>query len=313
MSVVFNNGDYSCSDDFILDGEYYYDYNLNIVNPSCNGTSDGSVFLTLTENCMNCAIAWSTPQPITAAGSYWVSVTDTTGCLQKIDFELSDPELIITQIAKEDESACGMSDGTATAIAIGGTSPYDYLWSQNEGVEETADSLQGGLYFVTVTDANGCSNIDSVLMTEWVGEIVWIGESSSWDNIFNWDKDHAPIECENVILRSASSQPVTVTLDANYTSSIRSLTIESNVSLLTNGMLSILESNGAGLEIQTDAFITNNGSLNISQSELESILCYGHIVNNGTINVYGVDPVIKLGVNCNFDILGNGLVNVIKE
>jgi gliding motility-associated-like protein len=47
----------------------------------------------------------------------------------------------------------------------GGSPAYAYLWS-NGDTTSTALSLDAEAYFVTITDAKGCSNVDSVLITE---------------------------------------------------------------------------------------------------------------------------------------------------
>jgi hypothetical protein len=59
---------------------------------------------------------------------------------------------------KTDVTTNGGSDGTATVSATGGTSPYSYAWNSGE----TAASISGktsGTYTVTVTDANGCTDV----------------------------------------------------------------------------------------------------------------------------------------------------------
>jgi hypothetical protein len=62
-------------------------------------------------------------------------------------------------------SGPGALDGTAVATVSGGTAPYQYNWS---GAAAQTDSmavyLNGGWYTVVVTDANGCTISDSVLV-----------------------------------------------------------------------------------------------------------------------------------------------------
>jgi hypothetical protein len=62
-------------------------------------------------------------------------------------------------------------DGTATALTAGGTAPYSYEWSDGQ-TTQTAINLMTGTYTVTITDALGCSNEESVdVVVSSVGEI----------------------------------------------------------------------------------------------------------------------------------------------
>ncbi|GEM_PF-524215 len=64
------------------------------------------------------------------------------------------------------DAACfGDMNGEATADPTGGESPYSYAWS-NSGTMATATGLAAGEYYTTVTDANGCSSIDTVNIGE---------------------------------------------------------------------------------------------------------------------------------------------------
>ena len=55
-------------------------------------------------------------------------------------------------------STCTGSDGTATATVSGGTSPYTYSWS-NSHTTAAITGLAAGTYTLTVTDANGCTQV----------------------------------------------------------------------------------------------------------------------------------------------------------
>lgn len=71
------------------------------------------------------------------------------------------PELDV-EVTSTDAS-CGEDDGTATATASGGAEPYSYEWSTGETTPEIT-GLAPGAYSVTVTDSNGCSVTDSVIV-----------------------------------------------------------------------------------------------------------------------------------------------------
>ncbi|NUO01777.1 MAG: T9SS type A sorting domain-containing protein, partial [Saprospiraceae bacterium] len=55
------------------------------------------------------------------------------------------------------------NNGTATAVAVGGTAPLSYLWNTGD-TTATVQQLAPGTYTVTVTDANGCSATTEVVV-----------------------------------------------------------------------------------------------------------------------------------------------------
>jgi hypothetical protein len=59
----------------------------------------------------------------------------------------------------------GQATGTATVTPSGGTAPYTYAWS-NGATSQTANNLSSGIYTVTVTDANGCTDQMSVTINQ---------------------------------------------------------------------------------------------------------------------------------------------------
>jgi hypothetical protein len=66
-------------------------------------------------------------------------------------------------MTKTDPTCVGNCNGTATATASGGQSPYTYAWS-NGGTTQTINGLCAGNYTVTVTDANQCPGVASVTL-----------------------------------------------------------------------------------------------------------------------------------------------------
>lgn len=113
-----------------------------------------------------------------AAGVYQVTISDALGCDTLISFIINEPATPVSVVATvssnyngTDISCNGNSDGSATATAAGGTvgiNPYTYLWGPATGnqVGSTVTGLPAGAYNVTATDANGCSDIATVFLTE---------------------------------------------------------------------------------------------------------------------------------------------------
>jgi subtilisin-like proprotein convertase family protein len=115
---------------------------------------------------------WSTQDTINflsniPAGEYDVTVTDENGC-QKSVADIKMPEFNgsfqIDEFTKTDVSCFGANDGFISISFMGGTPPYQYLWSDGGGdnggttMDEVieANNLQAGRYELTVVDATGC-------------------------------------------------------------------------------------------------------------------------------------------------------------
>ncbi|MBW8050657.1 MAG: T9SS type A sorting domain-containing protein, partial [Cytophagales bacterium] len=128
--------------------------------------------ITLTSSPEN-SYLWSTgaaAQSITVStnGSYSVTVTDINSCSStSAPTSVTVNPLPTAVLSSSTNVSCnGGSDGTATVNASGGTSPYSYNWSSG-GIDTTETGLSAGItYSVIVTDTNGCTDSDSVTLTE---------------------------------------------------------------------------------------------------------------------------------------------------
>ena len=90
-----------------------------------------------------------------AAGQYEVTLTDALGCEATASFEvqaLDAPEVATGST----NTSCGEDNGTAVAVATGGTGGYTYLWSTG-ATSDSIGGLSAGTYGITVTDLLGCT------------------------------------------------------------------------------------------------------------------------------------------------------------
>ena len=96
----------------------------------------------------------------------------------------------------DDQTICQRDSITIEAVVEGGTPPYQFAWNRNLPAEPShrVAPLISGNYIVTITDANGCTAIDSVLVTVNVTPAVIAfsdrigicqGESATLDAIVN--------------------------------------------------------------------------------------------------------------------------------
>lgn len=139
---------------------------------SCFGTCDGLVLLQEQTGTFNnpATFTWSdggsgASRTDLCAGTYTATITDDNGCSSTSDFLVESPEALYTDTITNPASCNGFADGSASVAILGGTSPYDIVWS-NGDQGFTATDLVAGSHDFTATDANGCSTTGSVTVAE---------------------------------------------------------------------------------------------------------------------------------------------------
>jgi gliding motility-associated-like protein len=141
-------------------------------NSTCNGSDNGTIDLTVTGGTAPYTYAWShgpTTQDVTALapGNYNVSVTDNIGCTKFLSFTVAEPAPIAGNPVVNNISCNGADDGAISLSVSGGTAPYTYAWADNGA--ETSNSRSGlspGNYTVTITDSNGCTEVEMFTLSE---------------------------------------------------------------------------------------------------------------------------------------------------
>jgi PKD repeat protein len=102
-----------------------------------------------------------------STNTYTVTITDVKGCSALDSIFIDEPVNPLTSSIVSGNVSCnGGDNGFATVTPAGGTAGYTYLWTPGNDPNQTADTLTAGNYFVTITDNNGCQNINSVIITE---------------------------------------------------------------------------------------------------------------------------------------------------
>ncbi|PLW92395.1 MAG: hypothetical protein C0592_11060, partial [Marinilabiliales bacterium] len=165
--------------------EYVYDFNLSnngslvlsavTNNTSCYLGTDGDIDLSVSGGTPTFNYSWSngaTTEDISglAPGTYTVTVTDGGACEGIESYIIDDPALLITSAVITDEN-CGDEEGIIALSVTGGTAPYAYLWS-NGVTTALNDELASGTYYVTVTDTNLCTKVDSFTVINYVGNCI---------------------------------------------------------------------------------------------------------------------------------------------
>ena len=108
--------------------------------------------------------------PIASADStttYTVTVSKDGRCPATDEVEVTINPLPVPNASATDETGQDLEDGTATSLPTGGTPDYSYAWS-NGDTTQSISGLAPGQYIVSVSDANACVNLDTVVVGEFV-------------------------------------------------------------------------------------------------------------------------------------------------
>ncbi len=135
-------------------------------NVLCSGDSTGSVVvnasggITFTYDWL---VLGNTSATVTglAAGTYTVVVTNECSNTDTLVVTITQPLFpVIMQLDTATEASCNLSNGSLTVLTMGGTPGYSYSWTSGD-LTATASNLAAGIYTCTVTDANGCTDVES--------------------------------------------------------------------------------------------------------------------------------------------------------
>lgn len=137
---------------------------------SCAGANDGALSVSPLGTGAY-TFAWNTVPPQAtpsliglAPGTYTLSLTSAAGCDTALTFTLSEPQPLSVDVFGF-SPICAQTAGLGTALTTGGTGPVDIEWNTGgSGIEIPYTFTASGPLIATVTDANGCTASDTLLV-----------------------------------------------------------------------------------------------------------------------------------------------------
>jgi len=266
----------------------------NIVEPSCNGASDGTIELDIEigqapyEFDLNDDNGFTSNAIIqnVAAGTYTVTVRDANMCMGNIDIVITEPDLLEVTLDGMDISCFGYDDGTIDAVATGGTMPYTYTWNPTQTNTANLTDLTAGDYSLTVTDENGCVATSMTTIIE--PAPVNIDSIISADNVCFGGTDG-----ELTVYPSGGSPPFQYSADGvNFQDS-------PTLTNLPSGTVTVTIRDVFGCDFSTEADISQPVELILDAGEdVEIDLSYSTELNavliNGIIDTITWSPPIEL-------------------
>jgi gliding motility-associated-like protein len=209
------------------------------------------------------------------AASYTVTVLDGNGCNDTalaIVNTANSP--IINSIITTNVSCFGLNDGSATIAATGGTGLLDYSL-QGVGLNNNFgqfNNLAANNYTLVVSDANGCSTTNNLVIVEPSDLLFYnvTSGSSSCSGVSN-----------GVIIAATiggmSAISYTISPNANFVAPNSFVNITGNVTY------TVVASDVNGCSISTTIFVSQPSTIQINSSNVVDVSCNG--ANNGEINV----------------------------
>ena len=103
-----------------------------------------------------------------AIGNYLVTITDEANCSAVTSFEVNQPTPIEASFEVEDNPCFGDNIGNINTTTTGGTPEYSYDWTNTDTVnifsstDQNLTELYANVYTVTITDGNGCTQVQEV-------------------------------------------------------------------------------------------------------------------------------------------------------
>jgi subtilisin-like proprotein convertase family protein len=142
-------------------------YNVNVVNESCTGFSDGTLELSITGGTPPYNVTWNNGtsgllNDNLKGGIYYAEITDFGGCMKRTKFvELkTNTQINFTVLSIERPSCEGKEDGNIIIAHSGGTPPFNYKWS-NDTTTKDLTAIGSGAYRLTIHDGTGCTFVST--------------------------------------------------------------------------------------------------------------------------------------------------------
>lgn len=266
-------------------------------NISCNGAEDGEATVTVSGGCEPYSYQWSSGQTTATAiglnaGEHVVLVVDGLGNSTTDTIVLTEPEPFVADTLSTPEFVGGWNvscydaaDGSISLNVSGGAdcAAYSYNWSGPNGFTSTSEdlnSIEAGTYSVEVTDAHGCSFVNSIELFE-PDSLQLTGFPNSYNGV-------------NVTCFGAEDGAINLEVQggtAGYTFSWSNAEITEDIDSLAAGNYSVLVTDTNGCQQSAVFILSEPDLLDVQLLSSEPVACNGDATGSAQVEVAGGIPL----------------------
>src|SRR5690606_33721304 len=152
------------------------------VHIGCHGAATGNINSTISGGTGEISYEWSGPNGFSStdpsltglvAGQYFLTAADMNGCTAQDSITLIETEELVIDLTVADAGGgfaigCKGNEGSIYVNVTGGTPQHSFNWNGPNGFGSAFPDISGlsaGNYQLTVMDANGCTAIESAILT----------------------------------------------------------------------------------------------------------------------------------------------------
>lgn len=241
-----------------------------------NGTAPHNFVWSANANTLNRDSAVSLPP-----GTYFVTVTDASGCTGTASATVTEPTQISYTQVITNIYCFGGNNGQIALAPSGGTPGYTFAWSNGLPANDTVSNLTAGTYTVTITDANLCTRIGNLSVSS-PPQLVFGTVQIKDARCFNGN--------DGYIIVSASGGSGGLTYNWSHDNTLHSNTANN----LTAGIYNVTVLDAGGCSASTSYTVSQPATgLSLNPTTIVDVSCFGG--NNGTATANpngGVAPYV---------------------
>jgi large repetitive protein len=250
----------------------------NFNNVSCNGGNDGSATVSVSGVPGPFTYQWSPSGGAAAtasnltAGNYSVVVTISASCTVTASVVITEPPTPLNVFYTSSNTTCGISNGSININVNGSVPPYNYTWSPSVSSGPNASGLPSGTYTVTVTDANGCTEANNIVIAPSSQPSL---STTALNNVTCFGLNNGSV---NVTVNGGQN-PMTYLWSNGQTSA--------NIQNLSAGTYTVTVTDFNGCTDNHTIQILQPSELILSTVSSQNVNCFGESTGSATMNATG--------------------------